>query len=136
MFLNRWQWAKVFKAPFWGVAVLIITFYILVYGSNRIGIVVGGAVAAILMFLIRLRFRLVYGLAEIVFGLFVLWDVSGKGRGAFSSEFSSEFDVFQITVVLVQTFGAVYVLIRGLDNCHHGLPEQARKWIAVKIGQI
>ncbi len=137
MFLNRWQWAKVLKTLFWGAAVLVIAscFYILVYGSNRIAIVVGGAVAAIAMFLIRLRFRLVYGLAEIVFGLFVLWDASGKGRGDFSSDFSRDFGVFQITLVLVQTFGAVYVLIRGLDNCNHGLPEQARKWIAAKIGQ-
>ena len=136
MFLNRWQWAKVLKTLFWGVAALAIAscFYILVYGSNRIAIVVCGAGAALVMFLIRLRFRLVYRLAEIVFGLFVLWDASGKGRGAFSSDFSRDFDVFQITVVLLQTFAAVYVLIRGLDNCYQSLSAPARKWIAAKIG--
>jgi hypothetical protein len=78
------------------------------------------------LFFLRLRFRFLYGLIEVGFGLCVLWDASGKGRGDFSSGFSSGFDTFQLSVVLIQTFGAVYVLIRGLDNLLQGLSPEGK----------
>ena len=91
-----------------------------IYGATRLGLVLAGGVAAIAMFILRLRCRLVYGLLEFGFGFFVLWDAAGKGRGAFSSGFSDDFQTFHLTVVLAQTLAAIYVLIRGLDNCYQG----------------
>jgi hypothetical protein len=53
--------------------------------------------------------------------LFVLWNSWKQGRGAFSSDFSSkDFDVWNWQVILLQTFGAMYVIIRGLDNIDQG----------------
>ncbi len=107
----------------------------LLEGTSRQMIFGGGIVVAISLFCFRFRFRLIYGLGELVFGLLVLWDATGKGRGAFSSDFSSDFDIFQLSVVVIQIFGAIYVLIRGMDNCYQGLPEARRKAIDEKIKQ-
>jgi hypothetical protein len=85
------------------------------------------------LFLLRLRFRFLYGGVELVFGLYVLWNASDKGRGSFSSGFSSGFDTFQISVVLIQTFGAIYVIIRGLDNLMQGLSLETRTKFEARI---
>jgi hypothetical protein len=76
---------------------------------NRIVVFLFGIVVAVSLFVIRQEFRWTYALTEIFFALFVLWDASAKGRGDFSSDFSN----FRITIIVIQTFGAIYVLIRG-----------------------
>ena len=65
-----------------GVALLGLT-----EGTSRYIVVGSGIVVASALFFWRLRFRFLYGLIEIIFGLFVLYDASGKGRGAFNSDF-------------------------------------------------
>ena len=92
-----------------------------------------GIVTALCLFLLRLRFRFLYGLIEVGFGLFVLWDASGKGRGGFGAGFSTGFDTFQMSVVLIQTFGAIYVLIRGLDNLLQGLSAETRAKFEARV---
>lgn len=99
---------------------------LLIYGQSKSLIFASGIIIALSLFFWRLRFRFIYGVIEVGFGLYVLWDASGKGRGGFSSGFSSGFDTFQLSIVLIQTLGAIYILIRGLDNLLQGLPEQAR----------
>ena len=99
---------------------------VLTSATNRYLIVGSGILVALTLFFWRLRFRFLYGLTEIIFGLFVLFDASGKGRGAFGSGFSADFDTFQLSVVVIQTFGAIYVLIRGMDNLLQGLPATMR----------
>ena len=80
-----------------------------------------GLLAALAMFVSRQRCRLVYGLLELAFGVFVLWDAAGKGRGDFNNDYNNnDFSKFQLTVVLLQTFGAIYVIIRGLDHSYQG----------------
>jgi hypothetical protein len=111
-----------------GLAVSVLT-----EAHSKPLIVASGIVTAICLFLLRLRFRFLYGLIELVFGLCVLWDASGKGRGGFSSGLSSGFDTFQISVVLIQTFGAIYVLIRGLDNLLQGMPQQTRTKFEARV---
>jgi hypothetical protein len=106
---------------------------ILVEAHSKPLIVASGIFTAVSLFLLRVRFRLLYGAIEIIFGLYVLWNVSDKGRGGFSSGFSAGFDTFQISVVLIQTFGAVYVLIRGLDNLLQGLPAENRAKFETRI---
>jgi hypothetical protein len=123
-FLNAAQREALFAASLstlTGLAVALLT-----EAQSKPVIVASGIVTALTLFLLRLRFRLLYGAIEVGFGLCVLWNASGKGRGDFSSGFSSGFDTFQISVVLIQTFGAIYVLIRGLDNLLQGLPAETR----------
>ncbi|MBK3666156.1 hypothetical protein JJE66_33665 [Bradyrhizobium diazoefficiens] len=111
-----------------GLAVAILT-----ESRQKPVIIAAGIFVALSLFLLRLRFRVVYGAIEVVFGLYVLWDAAGKGRGSFSSGFSSGFDTFQISVVLIQTFGAIYILIRGLDNLLQGLPANTRERFETRV---
>jgi hypothetical protein len=107
--------------------------YSLVYAQSRPLIMLSGVATALSLFLLRIRFRFLYGAIEVTFGLCVLWNASDKGRGAFSSGFSSGFDAFQLSVVLIQTFGAIYVLIRGLDNLMQGLPAETKVKLETRI---
>jgi hypothetical protein len=99
-----------------------LSLSVLVNASERPVIFASGIVLAISLFILRREIRWLYGLIEISFGLYVLWDASGKGRGAFSSDFSDAFSKFQLAVVVIQTLGAIYVLIRGMDNFAQGYP--------------
>ena len=105
----------------------------LIYGQSKSLIMFSGVATALSLFLLRTRFRFLYGTFEVAFGLYVLWNASDKGRGAFSSVFSSGFDTFQLSVVLIQTFGAIYVLIRGLDNLMQGLPVETKVKFETRI---
>lgn len=107
--------------------------WILVDAHSKPLIVASGIFTSVSLFLLRLRFRLLYGAIEVGFGLYVLWNAADKGRGGFSSGFSSGFDTFQLSVVLIQTFGAVYILIRGLDNLLQGLPSEKRAKFETRI---
>jgi len=111
-----------------GVATTII-----VESPNKTAIFASGIVLAVVLFLLRMRVRVVYGLIEVAFGLYVLWNAAGKGLGSFSSGFSSGFDTFQLSVILIQTFGAIYILIRGLDNLFQALPAETRERIETRI---
>jgi hypothetical protein len=75
-----------------------------------------GLVIAIALFWIRESHQKIYGLSEVAVGLFVLYQAFPKGRGGFSSGFSDGFQQFQWSVVLISTVGAVYIMVRGLDN--------------------
>jgi hypothetical protein len=106
------------------LAILIagVALYLVVYPSTRATIIVGGIVAALALFAFRQQQRLVYGLLELTFAVFFLLDASSKGRGDFSLDFNNDFATFKLQVVLLQTFGAIYVIIRGLDNCYPPSP--------------
>ena len=90
---------------------------------------------ALSLFFWRFRFRLLYGIIELGFGLFVLWYAASQGRGDVSSNFSSNFNRFQLSVVLIQTFGAIYVLIRGMDNLFQGLSADTRERFERRLKQ-
>jgi hypothetical protein len=107
----------------------------LIYGSRHWIVFLGGLGLAVVLFLWRIRYRAIYGIGEIVFGVAVLWDAAYKGRGDFNSDFSNDFSHFELSVILIQTFGAVYVLIRGMDNVLQGLPEQKRKSFEARVRQ-
>jgi hypothetical protein len=46
-----------------------------------------------------------------------------QGRGAFSSDFSSDFDIWVWQIIFIQTFTAIYIFIRGMDNITEGSKE-------------
>jgi hypothetical protein len=107
----------------------------LLYAHYKPLIFLSGVLVAITLFLWRIRFRFLYGVIELTFGLYVLWYVADKGRGSFSTGFSAGFDTFQFSVVLIQTFGAIYILIRSLDNLLQGLPTNTRVSIETRLHQ-
>jgi hypothetical protein len=114
-----------------GLTLLIAggALYLVVYPSTKMTIIVSGSVAAIALFAFRQQQRFLYGLLELVFAVFFLVDASSKGRGDFGSDFGSDFATFKLSVVLLQTFGAIYVIIRGLDNCYQGSPPKLRAMV-------
>jgi len=82
---------------------------------------IGGAVLAVSLYILRREVRSFYGVIEIVFGLYVLWYASATARGPFKPNFSDVFEHLQLSIVIIQTFGAIYIIIRGLDNCLQGI---------------
>jgi hypothetical protein len=100
-------------------ALFAMAVYGAFYGSPFIYFISGVVIAAILFWL-RKRHRIVYGVAEVIAGLFTLSQSSRIGRGAFSSGFNEAFEPYQWQLVLIATLGAIYIIIRGLDNIDEG----------------
>ena len=93
---------------------LLAGFYVL-YGSTT-SYCVAAATLAFCLYWIRGVNRRLYGCFEIAAGLFALYWNSDKGRGPFSTAFSDDFPHFQWELAILTTLGAVYVIVRGLDN--------------------
>jgi hypothetical protein len=86
-------------------------------GRQQFWIFIVSIAVGLSLYVMREVDRVLYGLLEVLFAGFALWDAAGKGRGDFSNDFSNDFQTYQWLVILLQTGGAIYVLIRGLDNC-------------------
>lgn len=68
-------------------------------------------VAGIFLYWLRSRYRLVYGIAEVLFGLFSSLRV-----------FIPSFNYSQVdTTGLIQIAGGLYIMVRGMDNIGKGL---------------
>jgi hypothetical protein len=104
---------------FVAAAILAVTIYGLLYGPFAVYIL-SGVGAAFVLFWLRKRHRVLYGLIEIGTGVFTLWNHFSDGKGGFSSGFSSGFQTFQWQIALLATLGAIYIIIRGLDNIDQG----------------
>jgi len=105
------------------VAVVAVSSYWIFYGSSRELNIVGAIILALGLFSVRKHYRVLYGVIEIGFSIFILTYNWRQGRGAFSSEFSSDFDISVWQIILLQTFTAVYIFIRGMDNISEGSKE-------------
>jgi hypothetical protein len=97
-------------------AVILATTIYFIFVSGPVLSCLFGLVTAITLFWVGECHQRIYGLSEITVGLFVLYQTFPKGRGGFSSGFSDGFQTFQWSVVLISTVGAVYIMVRGLDN--------------------
>jgi len=78
-------------------------------------VVLAGAV----LFWVRLKFRMLFGLTEVAFACYVAWDkipcvdiASSTGNSALAVNAST------IAVGLIS--GSIYLLVRGFDNMHQG----------------
>jgi hypothetical protein len=99
------------------IATLILALLIFfIFRSGPIPTCVLGFLIAVTFFWMRECHQKVYGLSEIIVGLFILYETFPKGRGGFSADFSDDFQKFQSSVVLISVAGAVYIMVRGLDN--------------------
>jgi hypothetical protein len=103
--------------------VLAVSTYWIFYGSSRGLNIAGAMILALSLFSVRKHCRVLYGIIEISFAIFVLTYNWRQGRGAFSSGFSSGFDIWVWQIIFLQTFTAIYIFIRGLDNVAEGSKE-------------
>lgn len=89
--------------------------------SSPFTIVLGALLLASSLFVLRMRFRAVYGLLEIFFALAVIYRLASASPG------EPGYAPFGSTLFLIQVFAAVYIVVRGADNLVAGLPERGRK---------
>jgi len=115
---------KEYLLPGMIAAVTAIAVYGAFYGSPSVYVLSGLWIAGFL-FWVRKRQRLVYGLTEVLAGLFILYHSSTIGRGGFSSGFSDGFQTYRWQLILISTLTAIYVIIRGLDNIDQGWQRRA-----------
>ena len=76
-------------------------------------------VAAVVLFVCRLKRKVVYGFIEVGVGLY-LASFSFQSAGDFSKDFSDDFDVVHLSVVITTYLGSIFVMVRGFDNIHSG----------------
>ena len=100
-------------------AATAIAVYAAFYGSPIVYVLAGVWIAGFL-FWVRKRQRVLYGLTEVLAGLFILYHSSTVGRGGFNSGFSDGFQTYRWQLILISTLTAIYVIIRGLDNIEQG----------------
>jgi len=74
--------------------------------------------AGSLLFIFRLKFRFVYGFTEVLVGMYFAYaKIRSEGSIPFSFEISE-------TMILVIVTGAIYLVVRGLDNMHQGMTKE------------
>jgi hypothetical protein len=104
-----------------GASFLVIgaAMYAALFGSPLVNIL-AGFIAAVALFWLRRRHRVIYGFGEVLAGIFTLSQSYHIGRGAFTSAFAEAFQPFQWQVVFLTTVAAVYIIVRGFDNIEQG----------------
>jgi hypothetical protein len=105
----------------------------IVHANSKLDVFLGGIILAVALFLLRIRVRAFYGLLEIAFGLYVLWNAASEGHGGFSSGFDPGFATFQASILVIQTVGAIYILVRGMDNVFQAFSPEARAKMEARI---
>jgi hypothetical protein len=108
-----------------GIGWLLLVFFLANRFVNGSGFVIPFLAAcglALLFYLLRSRNRLFYGMLEFLVGAVLLGNAiySGAGRGPFSSDFSADFARFDTRLILLQSYGGLFIMIRGLDNISEG----------------
>lgn len=80
-----------------------------------------GVIIAAALFWIRSYSKIIYGTIEIFTGLFLMLLSMDATEGSFSSDFSSEFDLFHYTLKATTYLGGIFVIFRGCDNIKQGI---------------
>jgi hypothetical protein len=105
----------------WLLSILALV-YLFFYGSGFVLPFLSGCGLAVLFYLLRSRDRLWYGMLELLAGAALLGNAiySGTGRRPFSSDFSADFARFDAKLILLQSYGGLFIIIRGMDNISEG----------------
>jgi hypothetical protein len=75
-----------------------------------------GILATVFLYWCRSRNQILYGVIEIMTGIFLM-SLSIQVTGDFSKDFSpGDFDIVRSTVTKTTYLGAIFVMVRGLDN--------------------
>jgi hypothetical protein len=113
------NWVKNYVPLGITLVALAAAIYGILYGSPSLYFA-SGIVAALALFWMRKRYRIFYGVIEVMVGLATLQQAARIGKGGFSSDFSADFQTFQWKLALLATLAAVYIVVRGLDNIEQG----------------
>jgi hypothetical protein len=108
---------RIIGSAVWLLCILALA-YLFFYGSGFVLPLLSGCGLALLFYLLRSRDRRWYGMLELLAGAALLGNAiySGTGRGSFSSDFSAAFARFDARLILLQSYGGVFIMIRGFDN--------------------
>ena len=93
-----------------------------------IGVAIAGG-----FFWLRERVRIVYAVVEIVIGFVAMYESMPIAEGeGFEQSFGHFYFSGFTNVNLLTIFGAIYLIVRGLDNWDQGL-QDSRRWKALRI---
>jgi hypothetical protein len=73
------------------------------------------------LFLLRLRFRSLYGLTEVIAGVFVGTLKISPGASKPVPEISTMISTLTTDAYVAVLTAGIYLVVRGLDNVHHGI---------------
>lgn len=94
--------------------------------SNIILVVILTMFFGVLFFYCRLKWRAIYGITELIFGLII---AANKTTEINSLELNSSFYLTFLTA-------SIYLVVRGLDNIHQGLTKEPIDLLAKKINEF
>jgi uncharacterized membrane protein (GlpM family) len=102
----------------------IISYAISLAEFHPILYYLSAVVAALLLYVLRSKRQTLYGLLEIAGGFLLVFLSQKIIGGDFSSkDFSPDFSITVRTVVNIATYlGAIFAMVRGLDNIKQGWP--------------
>ena len=90
-----------------------------------------GFCTALILYWIRERLRLLYAVVEIAAGIAALWTTTPTFIAGFSNEFDgADFAQSDLRLSYVTIAGALYFIVRGLDNLDKALSKHSI-WIAI-----
>jgi hypothetical protein len=96
-----------------------------IFGYSQTLDAVFAIVTAILLYLCRSKWKVCYGLIEILAGLYLLSLSINTTKSGFVfgvSAFGSPFETLHIAVVATSYLGSIFVMVRGFDNILSGWP--------------
>ena len=83
--------------------------------------IIMGVIAAVILCWVRSNVQILYGTIEVITGLvLIVFAAYTPAQGAFSADFSKDFDVFHYTLNVTAYLGAIFVMVRGCDNIKQG----------------
>ena len=79
--------------------------------------------ASIIMYAFRTKLKIIYGLIEVVAGLYLLYLSTHTSTGSgLSTALSSDFGTLHFTVVTTSYLGAIFLMVRGYDTLYSAIP--------------
>ena len=89
--------------------------------------VVIAILASIILYAFRTKLKIIYGLIEVVAGLYLLYLSTHTSTGSgLSTALSSDFGTLHFTVVTTSYLGAIFLMVRGYDTLYSTIP--AVRW--------
>jgi hypothetical protein len=78
---------------------------------------------AAFLYFVRLKWRFMYGIMEIIFGVYVIYYAFEPTHNSISRQD----DLLNQPLMFIQVAAAIYILIRGFDNTFQGLPKELQE---------
>jgi hypothetical protein len=115
-----------FVSTFAGIAFWLVTT------TNRKLVFLSSAIyIALYLYIVRLKWRFVYGFIEIMFGVYVIYNAFEPTHQ--SASFNENVDITKNPLLFIQVAAAIYILIRGFDNAFQGLRKDWQEKIESRI---